>query len=295
VTGAAGKTGRAVVRALVARGERVRALVFRAEQAVALNPLGPSDVVVADMSNAAALAAAMRGTATVYFICPNMHPDEHELGRLAVEAASSAGVDRFVYHSVMLPRVREMPHHWQKHLVEEELVRSGLDHVILQPCAYMQNVQAGIRRIVDDGQYTVPYSTRTRLSVVDLDDVAEAAAIVLSSPGHTAKTYELCGPQALSQEDVACALTAELGRPVRATTVVRAEWASLARTAGLGDYAIESLLRMFDYYEREGFCGDPTELEALLGRPATPFSEVVRKIFRDRGLAAAEHRRSSHA
>ena len=61
----------------------------------------------------------------------------------AIRAAQSAGVERFVYHSVLHPQVEIMAHHWQKMRVEEQLFESGLSFTILQPAAYMQNVLAG--------------------------------------------------------------------------------------------------------------------------------------------------------
>ena len=79
---------------------------------------------------------------------------------MAMEAARTAGVKRFVYHSVLHPQTEEMPHHWQKLRVEEEIFRGGLPFTILQPCAYMQNVVAYLDDIVMKGRYVVPYSIR---------------------------------------------------------------------------------------------------------------------------------------
>lgn len=283
VTGAAGKTGRAVVRKLIAREQSVRALVYRNEQAESLERPGAApDVIVGDMRDASCLETAMHGIRSVYHICPNMHPDEQAIGAAAIAAALAAGVDRFVLHSVLLPRVQAMPHHWQKHLVEQELIGSGLATTILRPCAYMQNLLAQWDRIVESGEFAVPYAAATRMSLVDLEDVAEAAAIVLCTPGHEGASYELCGPDALSQDDVAKILSQRLDVPVRASVVAREAWeresrAGGVRAGGLSDYAIDSLLRMFEYYERNDFCGSSFELERLLGRPATTFGEFAQR------------------
>ncbi len=51
ITGAAGKTGLAIIQALIAKGESVRALVFRHNQVALLNQLGVKEVVVGDMLN----------------------------------------------------------------------------------------------------------------------------------------------------------------------------------------------------------------------------------------------------
>jgi len=64
---------------------------------------------------------------------------------------------------------------------------------------------------------------------------------------------------------------------MRVEVVDRKEWALRTRESGLGSYAIESLLAMFDYYERYGFSGNPRVLEGLLGRPTAGLGEVVER------------------
>jgi NAD(P)H dehydrogenase (quinone) len=280
VTGAAGKTGRAVIRALVVKGASVRALVHRSEQASAVEALGAREVVVGDMRDGATVQQATRGAQAVYHICPNVSPDELAIGQVAMAAARATGVERFVFHSVLHPQVEAMPHHWLKMRVEEQLFESGLAYTILQPAAYMQNVLAQWNTVVDHGIYAVPYGVETRLGMVDLEDVAEAAATVLTEPGHSGATYELAGPEALRQTDVARILGQQLGHTVRARAVPLEEWERGARAAGLGDTQVETLLKMFRYYNAHGFWGNPRVLGWLLGRPPTTFAEFVERVAR---------------
>lgn len=275
VTGAAGKTGRAVVRALVARGAVVRALVHRREQIEAVRALGARDVAAGDMRDGADVARAMAGMRAVYHICPNVHPDEVTIGQVAIDAARESGVQRFVYHSVLHPQVEAMPHHWRKMRVEERLFESGLDYTILQPAAYMQNVLAQWDNVVQRRIYVVPYGVETRLGMVDLEDVAEAAARVLTEPGHAGATYELAGPEALAQTEVAEILGRQLEHDVTAQQVPLETWAQQARAAGMGGYQVEALLQMFRYYDRHGFWGSPRVLGWLLGRAPAAFEAFV--------------------
>ncbi|MEJ2554807.1 MAG: NmrA family NAD(P)-binding protein [Anaerolineae bacterium] len=277
ITGAAGKTGQAVLRALVAKGETVRALVHRSEQMPPLKALGAQEVLASDMRDQATMDRAAYGVRAVYHICPNVSPDEVAMGQAAIAAARSAGVEHFVYHSVLHPQTEAMPHHWQKLRVEEKLFESGLPYTILQPSAYMQNVLAHWQQILEQGIYPVPYAVDTWLSLVDLEDVAAAAAVVLTQAGHVGATYELAGAEALTQVEVAAILSQQLGRPVRAKVVSRATWKRGARASGLGDYQVQTLLRMFDYYERYGFWGNPRVLSWLLGRPPATFAAFVER------------------
>jgi uncharacterized protein YbjT (DUF2867 family) len=272
VTGAGGKTGRAVIRALGARGTAVHAFVRRAGQVE-----GAVRVSVGDMEDAVALAAAARGTEAIYHIAPNVSPHEVAFGEAAIAAAAAAGVRRFVFHSVLKPQIAAMPHHWAKLLVEELLAQSGLDVTVLQPAPYMQNLLAALQAIRETGVYRVPYAVEARLSLVDLDDVAEVAATVLLEPGHVAATYELAGTEPLSQVEVAEILSAALGRPVPAEAESLEAWERRPRAAGLGDAQREKLLAMFRYYDRHGLAGNPNVLRLLLGRSPTSLFQALEK------------------
>jgi uncharacterized protein YbjT (DUF2867 family) len=277
VTGAAGKTGRAVIRALVAKGEAVRALVRRPEQAGLVEGLGAQQAFVGDMRLPDPVERATLGCWAVYHICPNMSRDELAISQVAISAAHSAGIDRFVYHSVLHPQTEAMPHHWQKLRVEERLFESGLGYTIVQPTVYMQNLVAHWELIAQQGILPLPYAAETRLGMVDLQDVADAAVCVLTEEGHEGATYELVGTEPLSQTEVATVLSRELGRPVETRAVSLEEWEGRARRAGLDEYRIETLIKMFRYYERHDFWGSPRVLSWLLGRPPTTLAAFVRR------------------
>jgi uncharacterized protein YbjT (DUF2867 family) len=275
VTGAGGKTGTAILRALVGRGARVRAFVRSDRHAAALRALGAHDVHVGAMEDRAALAGAATGAAAIYHICPNVSPHEQDFARAMLAAARDAGVARVVYHSVLHPQIEAMPHHWQKMQAEELLLEAGLNLTILQPTAYMQNLLAGWPEITGAGICRVPYPAATRLSLVDLDDVAEAAARVLTEPGHGGATYELVGTFPLSQLEIADTLGDALGRPVRVEEEPVETWAASA--SGLGAYQRDTLIAMFRHYARHGLAGNPHVLTGLLGRPPTTLAAFAKR------------------
>jgi uncharacterized protein YbjT (DUF2867 family) len=283
VTGAAGKTGRAVIQALSDRGEAVRALAHRPEQAPSLKANGAEQVAVGDMRLQATMDQATQGARAVYHICPNVSPLELPIAQAAIVAARAAGVEHFVFHSVLHPQTEAMPHHWQKLRVEECLFESGLPCTILQPTAYMQNILAYWDQILAQGVYPVPYAAQTRLSLVDLKDVAQVAAAVLTEPGHAGATYELVGTGPLTQAEVAQVLSQQLGRAVRVQSVPVETWEQQARGAGMGDYQVQALVKMFRYYENYGFWGNPRVLGGLLRRSPTTLAEFVRREWSRRG------------
>ena len=280
ITGAAGKTGRAVISALAARGQPVRALVHRGEQARLVESVGARESIVGDMRDENRLKQAARGVRAIYHICPNVSPDEIPIGRAVIAAARAARVEQFAFHSVLHPQVEAMPHHWNKLRVEEALFESGLAYTILQPASYMQNVLAGWQTIVERGVYAVPYSVECRMSMVDLEDVAEAAAVVLTESGHLGAVYELAGPEILAQTQVAKVLSSRLGREVRAEQVAINAWKRQAQASGMGTYQVETLVKMFHYYDLCGFWGNPHALSHLLGRAPTKFDAFIERAIR---------------
>ncbi|MCL6285641.1 NAD-dependent epimerase/dehydratase family protein [Ruegeria sp. 2012CJ41-6] len=108
VTGAAGFVGRHLVEHLVARGDRVRAMVRKPEQAGDLKGLA-EEVVIGDLQKPETLASAVEGVAGIYHIAAVFRvghlPDEvfHEINaegvRRMLDAAIAAGVPRFVHCS----------------------------------------------------------------------------------------------------------------------------------------------------------------------------------------------------
>jgi uncharacterized protein YbjT (DUF2867 family) len=217
VLGGHGKTGRAVAAALAAR-RASPVTIGRAEWPW--------------------LGAALAGCEAAYLIAPNLHPDEPAYVAEALAALSAAGVPRVVYHSVASPYAPDMPHHLGKAVSEDLVRRSGLAWTILQPGAYLQNLDL-TRDVV------VPYDVHAVFGFADLRDVAAVAAIVLTEEGHVGATYELASRVASVAE-----LAAEAGVTATRTDQRPDGW----------------LGAMFAYYDRHGLPAGTRTLEALLQR-----------------------------
>jgi uncharacterized protein YbjT (DUF2867 family) len=278
LTAANGRTGRAVLAALVARDASVRAFIRRPEQADALREIGAHDVVIGDLADASALAAAADGCVRTVHIGPPMHPDEVAITDAALAAARAAGHERFVYYSVMHPFRRDVRHHALKLDATEHVVESGLTYTILEPSRYMQHLEPIWTKVRNDGVHAMPFSIDARFNVVDLLDLAAATALVATTDDHAYATYELAGPESLSQRDMAATLAAALGREVRAEQVSLDAMEAGARAKGLPGDRIAQMRIMNAHYDAHGFLGNPNVLQWLLGRPATRYAEYVQRL-----------------
>jgi uncharacterized protein YbjT (DUF2867 family) len=277
ITGAGGKTGRALVKA-IAKTQSVCAFVHRRDQESVLKSFGAEKVIVGDMRDEAAIRAALQGVKAVYHICPNMSADELMIGKSVIGEAVKARVEHFVYHSVLHPQTEKMNHHWQKLRVEEILFETGLPFTILQPAPYMQNLVSGWKRVVEDGVLRVPYSVHSKFSFVDLEDIAAVATTVLSEAKYRNGIFELAGTPPMSLVEAAQIFGRALNRQVRAETEGIDEWRLRAEQIdGLSEYAVENLSKMFDYYNQWGLAGNPTVLQWILGRAPTTLAAFAER------------------
>jgi uncharacterized protein YbjT (DUF2867 family) len=267
VTAAGGRTGAAVVRALWSHGNGVRALVGHGRPRPELTALS-ADVVAADLTDAAAVEPLLEGADGLYLIWPNFDPDETAGAAALLAAARRAGVGRVVYHSVLRPQARSMPHHAAKDRVEELLDASGLRWRVLQPCAYADNFDGQLAEAAATGLLRSPWGLEQAQSLVDLRDVADAARVLLTEDGLDGGTFEAVGPEPLTAPAIAELMAARLGRDVRAVDVVPD-----GPVPPPEQYAARCLRLMFDHYRAHGLTGSPRVLEALLGRPTRTFAE----------------------
>lgn len=275
VTGASGKTGRRVVKAIAEKGGVVHAFVRRPEIGPELRALGASEIAVGDLTDRESLRRAVAGVGQVLHICPPMHPDEDKIARMLIGAAQADKVDRVVLYSVLHPILADVPHHRRKLDAERCLVDSGLTYTILQPSRYMQHLLPIWKSVLEIGVHSMPFGTAARFSVVDLADLAEATAKIMTEPGHEAATYQLAGPAPLSQDDMAGILTTLLGRPIRAAAKPVHEFHRDAIAAGLPAERIETMLAMNAHYDAHGLVGNPNVLRWILGREPTAFADFV--------------------
>lgn len=251
MVGGRGKTGRAVMAALTARGARPR-------------PVGRAELRDAK--------EAFTACAGLYLIAPNMHPDEVSFVTTLTRAARRAGVTRVVYHSVVAPYLPTMPHHLGKAHGEVAIRHSGLSWSVLQPGVYMQNFLPALAS--PDPRLTVPYDPAQGFGLIDLSDLAEVAATVLLDEAYDGATLEIGGPQTLSIVDLAEVAEEILACPVKVEHITPQAWSA---TVGrdLSDRERKWLLAMFAYYNDHGLKAGSVATEAILGRAPTPFREVL--------------------
>ena len=281
VTAANGNQGKWLVPRLLAAGARLRACVRSEASAEALRRSGVSDVVVGDITEPDVLARAMAGVATVYHVGPTLNPKEQELGFAAVDAARAAGVRHFVFSSVLHAILTDLVQHEIKRDIEEYLLSSGLEFTILQPTNFM--VPMRLRPAFEHGVFRLTWTLERHQSLVDIGDIAEVAAPVLTEgERHWGATYELASPGRYTAHDLAGIISGVVGRQIRTERIDPEVFIKqYLRIEDLNErpYEVQAARAISSRYSRHDFVGNPNVLTWLLGRRPTTFAEFVQRQY----------------
>ena len=201
VTGATGEIGRRVVARLVELGAPHRLVVRDASRA----PAGADIRVAPGYSALGEMRAALEGADTVFLIPAAEAADRVEEHKTAVDAALAAGVPRIVYLSFLSAAPEATFTLARDHWATEQHIRAtGMAWTFLRMNLYLDFIP---RMVGKDGVIRGPAGDG-RLSAILRDDVAAAASTVLTTDGHTARTYDLTGPESFSLAEAAALMGA---------------------------------------------------------------------------------------
>jgi uncharacterized protein YbjT (DUF2867 family) len=272
VTGATGKTGAPLVRALVKAQQPVAALVR--DPARAREILGDGvELVTGDFDDAGSVERAVAGVERVYVLTPP-HPQQGEWERRVIEAARDAGVRHVVKHSLMGADAGSRMSAGREHAaVEEELARSGLGWTILRPNFFFQTFASGM--VVQGTMYTA--AGEGRISGVDTRDVAAAAVAVLTGDGHEGRTYTLTGPEAFTFAEAAAVIAEATGKPVAHVDIPPDALAGGMAQAGAPDWLAQDVAALQQEYG-DGVGAEVThDVRELTGQEPRPLRDFARE------------------
>ena len=281
VTSSTGLTGKAVVKAMASKGIEVTAMVHSGRKTDEMLGLGASATVIGDIAAYDDLLLAMKGVDAVYYICPTAREDEAEIGKMAIEAAKKAGINRFIYQSVLHSIESELPHHRRKLEVERTLVDSGLVYTIAQPAPFMQNILNAKETLLNHKVFVQKFFTgrdsANRINLIDVGDFGNCVAAIALSERFQYATLELCGPQNLSASEMLSTIENIVGQEIKLKYLTDDEIRRAMSERNAPEYSIETLLKMFHHYNNGDFCGSPFVTTAILKRTPTTFVEFLKR------------------
>ena len=243
VTGATGKLGKEVLKALAAKTSNVGAMSRNPEKATAMTPEGVS-VVYGDLSKPETLARALEGVEKV-LLASSADPHQAQNQSNLVQAAKEAGVRYIVKLSAIGADVESPIPVARAHAgTEQELVESGIAHTNLRPNFFMQNLFNSAPTIIGKGEF---YSCagHGKAGYVDTADIAAVAAACLTTEGHEGKTYLITGPESISMYDIATKLSNATGREIKYVDLPPEAFRQVLLKIGLPEWRTDGLVALF--------------------------------------------------
>ncbi|MFI7454573.1 SDR family oxidoreductase [Nonomuraea sp. NPDC049714] len=229
ITGATGNVSGALLRALPGTDD-VRVLVRDPARA----PAGV-EVAVGDLDRPQTLREAFKGV-DVLWLLTAMGPQAPHASMNAVWAARQAGVRHIVRMSAIGAAHDAPTRNGRLHaLSDAELAASGLGWTIIRPAFFMQNLFGSV-----SGDTLYGPTGEGRIGFIDVRDIAEFAAEVLSDPAvHHGRTYTITGPESISLREAAARLTRVHGTPIGYEPVSPEAAHQAMLTAGLPEWQAE--------------------------------------------------------
>ena len=209
VTGASGHVGSRLAARLAARGARQRLIVR--------DPSKAPSVAGAEIRRASGyiageeMRAALEGAHTVFVIPARESAIRVAEHISAIDAAVAAGVERIVYLSVVGAAPDATFTLARDHYAtEQHILNAGIPYTFLRMNLYMDFIPF---MVSSDGVIKGPAGTG-RLAAVLRDDIADAAAAVLTGDAHEGKTYDLTGREAFTAAEAAALMSRISGKDI---------------------------------------------------------------------------------
>jgi uncharacterized protein YbjT (DUF2867 family) len=280
VTGATGQQGGAVARQLLKQpGFAVRAFTRDPAKPAARDlAQAGAEMIQGDLDDTDSVRRALEGAYGAFSVQNFMeagYDGEIRQGKQLADAAKAAGVQHFVYSSVVsAERQTGLPHFESKWQIEQHIGQGGLSHTILRPAFFMQNWYNYMREPILHGTLPLPLNPQTPLQQISVDDIGAFAALAFQNPSKWhGRTVELAGEE-LTMLRVSELLTRAVRRPVR---YVQVPWEQFRENAG------EEMTKMYRWFEDVGYHVDIAAL-----RKEHPQLATLERVLRQQDWAAGE-------
>lgn len=269
LTGGTGKTGRRIAQRLVAGNRGVR-IASRAPAQPSLEQAVES--ISFDWAEPRTYESALRGVDRVYLVAPALVLDAASLMNPFIERAIQLGVRRFV----LLSSTALADGGPVMGRVESFLRQHAPEWSVLKPSWFMQNFTEGHHAASIRATGTMTSAAgEGRVRFVDADDIADVAVRCLVDAAQVNGVLNLCGPDALTYDEVAAIISRVCSRPLQHARVTTAQLSQAFIGAGVPtDYA--TFLAELDHWlSRGGENSLISDVQRVLGRRPRSFAEFA--------------------
>jgi len=285
VTGASGSAGGAVLKEVLKTNKPLRAMYRSPEDAAKAPANVPAGI--ADFGDKPTLRRVLEGVDKVYLVCAPVRQLVELEGNM-VDACREAGVRHVVLNSALgAGEYSKSFPSWHRK-VEEKLKASGLEYTILRPNSFMQNILTYYAPSIRTQGAFYAGMGNARTSFIDVRDIAVVATKALTAPGHTGKTYELNGPEALTYAEVAAKISRASGRKVQYVDIPVERQRQSMLDQHMPEWQVTALLDLQAYYTGGKGGEIDNVLPNLLGHSPTTMDQFLTELADSFGAQAAK-------
>jgi len=275
ITGATGSIGRELTKRLSIQKIPFRAMVRASKGAETLAALEGAEVVIGDFNDAQSIAHALEGVDRA-FLLTNSSQQAEVQQRTFVDVANRAGVKHLVKLSQWAADLNSPVRFLRYHAaVEQKILESGVAYTFLRPNLFMQGLLGFRETIVGQGKFFAAAGD-SKISAVDVRDIAAVAAAALTGDGHDGSIYDLTGPEALTHAEMAEKLSKALGRPIHFVDVSPEALREALLRIGFPQWQADGLIEDYAHYRRGEASAVATGVQDATGTPPHSFDDFAR-------------------
>lgn len=274
VTGSTGNVGSQVVKQLSLFNGNIRAAVQSKNRADEIKNTR-AQLVEMNFNRPETIRMAFEGVQKLFLLTPFV-PNMVEISTNLVDEAKKAKVKHIVKQSAfgsdMEPHITMNKLHRQ---VEEAIEFSGINYTFLRPTSFMQNSLGFANSIKSQGVFYAPLAD-SRSSFVDVRDIAAVAVQALTQGGHENKAYNITGPEAVSNYDIANILSKSTGRKITYVNVSDDGARKEMKENGMQEWTINALMELFNFQKAGNSSTVYHDVERITGRKPISFSQFAK-------------------
>ncbi|MDO9355420.1 MAG: SDR family oxidoreductase [Solirubrobacteraceae bacterium] len=278
VTGASGGLGRRIAELLIETMDPTQLLLLsRTPDTLAGFEKRGASVRKASFKNPTGLKEVLAGVDRLLMISSGDVDKRLDLQRQTVALAQQVGVQHIIYTSMAQPSADNPSFVIPDHAGTEQAIReSGMEWTFLRNNVYAEGlVIAGTQAVASGTLLTNAGDGGT--AYVTRNDCARAAAAVVTTDGHEHEAYDITGPEALTQAELAALLSEVTDKPVALEQLDDDAYFDRLYDAGIPQETAD-LMASFGEATRKGFLKKvSSDLSDLTGRPATTVREVLER------------------
>jgi uncharacterized protein YbjT (DUF2867 family) len=277
ITGSTGNVGSQVVKQLSSFSGSVRAAVQSKNRADDIKNT-KAELVEMNFNKSDTIEAAFKDVQKIFLLTPFV-PDMVEMSKSLIREAKKANVNHIVKQSAFGSDLKDGITMNKLHRqVEEAIESSGINYTFLRPMSFMQNYLGLSDSIKSQGVFYAPLID-SRTSFVDVRDIAAVAVEALTKTGHENKAYNITGPEAVSNYDIANILSNTTGRKITYVNISDDEARKGMKENGMQEWTINALMELYNFQKAGKASHVSLDVERVTNRKPISFEQFSKDYF----------------